>query len=123
AAEQLVEASTLAADHLGAWVLARRGSEAAAAATALQPFEPTRGCWFHPEHPRGTERRTFEGHAVPCCRRCADAVDAGREPPMLDLPGPDGEPVHFHRSGAEPWASTGYGATEPDLPARLGALR
>ena len=31
----------------------------------------------------------------------------------------DGTPVHYFETDAEPWASTGYGALEPDLVERL----
>ncbi|MVA77464.1 hypothetical protein GC722_15765 [Auraticoccus sp. F435] len=117
-AAQTLVGSDNPADHLGALVLARRGAAAAAAATAGRAWEAAPGCWSSPLHPAATEERTIAGRAVPCCRACAASVDAGQEPEVLALPGPDG-PVRYHDSGAEPWASTAYGALEPDLPGRL----
>ena len=53
------------------------------------------------------------------CATCRKDLAAGRRPDILDVVR-DGVPVHYFATDAEPWASTGYGALEPDL---LTALR
>ena len=123
AATSVLDRSQDAADSIGATVLARRGGEALDRAVAGKPWEPTLACYFNPLHGHAGTRASWTTPAgsreVPCCATCRRHIDKRREPEILDLP-TETTVVHYMDSGAEPWASTGYGALTPDL---LGELQ
>ena len=50
--------------------------------------------------------------------RGAGRCGAGRRPDVLDVV-VRGTPHHYFETDREPWASTGFGALEPDLVTRL----
>lgn len=109
-------------DAVGAIVLARRGEEALAAARKGRPFEPSTPCFLNPLHGRGTRDHALE-HAgrrvrAPICSACRRDLQADRRPDILDVV-VHGRPEHYFETDREPWASTGFGALEPDLVARL----
>ncbi|NPC95698.1 hypothetical protein [Nocardioides sp. zg-DK7169] len=110
-------------DVIGAIVLAARGGAALDAAGRSRAFSPDAPCFLNPLHGRAGARRKLDdaGRAldVLVCAQCGKDLAAGRRPDILDVVR-DGEPVHYFATDAEPWASTGYGALEPDL---LTALR
>ncbi|MDP3894409.1 hypothetical protein [Nocardioides sp.] len=126
AAGRLLPADQEAAVHLldavGALVLAERGEEALAAARSGSPFRPTTRCFLNPLHGTGSgERPMSHGRfqvTGPLCRDCRRHLDAGRRPDILDVMY-RGRPEHYFETGREPWASTGFGALEPDLITRL----
>lgn len=109
-------------DAVGAVVLAGRGEEALAAARKGRSFVPTTPCFLNPLHGRATRDRTLEhdGRRVdaPVCAACRRDLKAGRRPDILDVV-VDGRPEHYFETDREPWASTGFGALEPDLVRRL----
>jgi hypothetical protein len=110
-------------DVVGALVLAGRGQQALAAAVAGRPFTPATTCFLNPLHAQpGTSRSRVEVSGqvvkVPLCAGCLDDLRHGRTPDVLDVLR-HGRAVHYFETDAEPWASTGYGALEPDLLRRL----
>lgn len=110
-------------DAVGALVLVRRGRAALAAATSGKPYRPATSCYLHPLHDAPTGRRTRlvqDGHTgdVPLCAACRADLKAGRTPDALRVDR-GGRAVLYVESGAEPWASTAYGALGADL---VGAL-
>lgn len=124
AASRVLDGKPSAADSIGALVLAERGDDALDHAIAGTPWEPQVMCFFNPLHGNATVTarwRTAAGtRDVPCCSACRKAVSRKREPDFLDLPVGD-TVVHYVDAddSAEPWASTGYGALEPDLLSHL----
>lgn len=113
-------------DAVGAVVLAERGTAALAAARKDRPFVPTTPCFLNPLHGAGNRDRTlqhgeFEVDA-PVCPACRRDLGAGRRPDILDVLH-DGRPEHYFETDREPWASTGFGALEPDLVTRLHGMR
>ncbi|WP_262850754.1 hypothetical protein [Mumia quercus] len=113
-------------DVVGALVLVERGGAALAAAAAGKPYEPARPCYLNPLHgtaagstPLATERGKV---VVPLCAQCRRDLKAKRRPDILDVVR-GGKPVHYFDSGVEPWASTGYGALDPDLVTQLHRTR
>lgn len=110
-------------DVIGSIVLAGRGAAALDAAERGRSFSPDAPCFLNPLHGRAGARRKLDdaGRAldVPVCATCRKDLAAGRRPDILDVVR-EGVPVHYFATDAEPWASTGYGALEPDL---LTALR
>lgn len=122
AAGRVLDRSTDAADSIGALVLARRGDDALDHAVAGTPWAAAPACFFNPLHGAATSTARWSTAAgsreVPCCQACRTAVRKRREPDFLDLP-VDDTVVHYVDSDVEPWASTGYGALEPDLLNRL----
>lgn len=101
-------------DALGALVLARAGEAALAG-------EDRRPCFFHPLHPPAATQvryaRRGETVELPACHACAAAVRGGRNPDaLLDR----GRP-YWERDTV--WATTGFGATDPDLARRVLAGR
>ncbi|QMW65611.1 hypothetical protein H4N58_15715 [Mumia sp. ZJ1417] len=113
-------------DVVGALVLVGRGRDALEAASAGRPYAPARPCYFHPLHGTAaamTPLTTDSGKVVvPLCTQCRRDLKAHRRPDILDVVR-DGRPVHYFDSGVEPWASTGYGALEPDLVTQLHRTR
>jgi hypothetical protein len=113
-------------DVVGALVLSERGREALACAIAGKPYQPTTPCYLNPLHGAATGRTaltTPRGKVVvPLCVTCRRDLSAHRRPDILDVVRGDG-PVHYFDSGVEPWASTGYGALEPDLITTLHRTR
>jgi len=113
-------------DVVGAIVLAGRGQEALRAAKGRRPFRPSPVCYLNPLHaqPRGTSTVESAGRRVevPMCGVCRADLRAQRAPDVLDIVR-RGRPVHYFETDAEPWASTGYGALEPDLVPRLQGRR
>ncbi|WP_166351950.1 hypothetical protein [Phytoactinopolyspora limicola] len=118
AATAILDRSEEAADSIGAMVLSRRGDDALEHAVAGRQWTPTVACFFNPLHGPATTTAPWETSAgsreVPCCRACRRHIGRRREPEILDLPTED-TVVHYMDSGAEPWASTGFGALTPDL--------
>ncbi|MBC9735596.1 hypothetical protein [Nocardioides marmotae] len=109
-------------DAVGAVVLARRGEEALAAARKGRAFEPSTPCFLNPLHGRAARDHALE-HAgrrvqAPICATCRRDLQAGRRPDILDVV-VRGRPEHYFETDREPWASTGFGALEPDLVRRL----
>lgn len=125
AATAVLDRSTDAADSIGAIVLTRRGDDALEQAVAGRSWTPTASCFFDPLHGTATTNAPWKTSAgsreVPCCTTCRRHIDRRREPRILDLPTAD-TVVHYMDSDAEPWASTGYGALDPDLLHRLHRL-
>jgi hypothetical protein len=119
-------------DVVGALVLARRGRAALAAATSGRAWTPGTGCYLNPLHGASTERRRLRSspssdsgsgeQAVPVCAECRADLAAGRTPDVLDVVH-GGVPRHYFETDVEPWASTGYGALEPDLVQALHRTR
>ncbi|WP_166133591.1 hypothetical protein [Nocardioides ochotonae] len=111
-------------DVIGAIVLAGRGGAALDAADRGRAFSPDAPCFLNPLHGKAGARRKLDdaGRAldVPVCAQCGKDLAAGRRPDILDVVRDD-VPVHYFATDAEPWASTGYGALEPDLLGRLRA--
>ncbi|SDU62942.1 hypothetical protein [Jiangella alkaliphila] len=122
AATAILDRSDAAADAIGALVLARRGDDALGHAADGSSWTPAVACFFNPLHGPATTKakwRTAAGNRdVPCCEACRRDIGKRREPEILDLPTGD-TVVHYMDSGAEPWASTGFGALAPDLLDRL----
>ncbi len=122
AATAILDRSNAAADSIGALVLARRGDDALTHAADGRSWTPAVACFFNPLHGPATTKakwRTEAGNRdVPCCEACRRDIGKRREPEILDLPTGD-TVVHYMDSGAEPWASTGFGALAPDLLDRL----
>lgn len=113
------------ADVVGAIVLAERGENALAAATAGRAYHPQTPCFFNPLHGTGTPTNWdgAAGHStVPMCAQCARAVRDGGRPDVLDFL-VDGKAQHYYDLDLEPWSSTGYGALTPDLTDALFARR
>lgn len=109
-------------DATGAVVLADRGRAALESAQRGRAFVPDTPCFLNPLHGRATRDRALE-HAgrrvdAPVCHRCRKDLEAGRRPDILDVV-VDGRPRHYFETDREPWASTGFGALEPDLVGRL----
>ncbi|GGO75997.1 hypothetical protein [Nocardioides deserti] len=109
-------------DAVGAVVLAGRGEEALAAARRGRTFTPSTRCFLNPLHGRATRDHALE-HAsrrvdAPICATCRRDLEAGRRPDILDVV-VRGRPEHYFETDREPWASTGFGALEPDLVRRL----
>lgn len=121
-ARRLLDRSSEPADVVGAIVLAERGSTALDAALAGRAWSPATPCYFNPLHGRGKRSIRWGGDQggvdVPGCKACANAVKAGRTPDVLDFVRA-GVPQHYFTLGLEPWSSTGYGALDADLLARL----
>ncbi|MEV7430647.1 hypothetical protein AB0N29_13595 [Nocardioides sp. NPDC092400] len=109
-------------DAVGAVVLAGRGEEALAAARRGRPFEPSTRCFLNPLHGRASRDHALEhdGRRVeaPICAACRRDLQAGRRPDILEVV-VRGRPQHYFETDREPWASTGFGALEPDLVRRL----
>ena len=105
-------------DVVGAIVLASRGQAALAAASRGKDYEPTAPCFLNPLHGNATSSRSIEldGRAikVPLCAECRAALTKARIPDILDVER-GGRPLHYFETTDEPWASSGYGALEPDL--------
>ena len=105
-------------DVVGAVVLADRGRAALAAASRGRAYEPAAPCFLNPLHGRATSSRSVEldGRAVtvPLCAECRAALSKQRVPDILDVER-GGRPLHYFETDDEPWASSGYGALEPDL--------
>ncbi|MDN4173622.1 hypothetical protein QWY28_11745 [Nocardioides sp. SOB77] len=109
-------------DAVGAIALAGRGEEALAAARRGRPFEPSTPCFLNPLHGRAARGHALE-HAgrrveAPICAACRRDLQAGRRPDILDVV-VRGRAEHYFETDREPWASTGFGALEPDLVRRL----
>lgn len=104
-------------DTVGAVVLARRGRDALAAATAGRSFGPAPVCLLDPLHPAPRQRGRVQvaGQAVdvPLCTACRRDLQHGREPDVLDVER-RGRAVHYLDTDTV-WARTGYGALVPDL--------
>lgn len=113
-------------DAVGAIVLADRGEQALAATRRRRKLAFTTPCFLNPLH--GTGRRGESlAHGdfrvdAPVCDRCRADLNAGRRPDILDVI-ENGRPEHYFETRHEPWASTGYGALEPDLLRRLRTRR
>ncbi|TDE10631.1 hypothetical protein [Jiangella asiatica] len=122
AATAVLDRSADAADSIGAIVLTRRGDDALDHAVAGRAWTPTVACFFNPLHGPATTTSPWSTSAgsrdVPCCADCRRDVRKRREPEILDLP-TETTVMHYMDSGAEPWASTGFGALAPDLLDRL----
>lgn len=122
AATAILDRSESAADSVGALVLARRGDDALEHAADGRSWTPAVACFFNPLHGPATTKAQWKTAAgkrdVPCCEACRRDIGKRREPEILDLPTGD-TVVHYMDSGAEPWASTGFGALAPDLLDRL----
>ena len=122
-ARSILDRSSQPADVVGVIVLTERGSQALEAAVAGDDWKPATPCYFNPLH--GAAARTVRwgdeqaGVDVPACTACVEAVNAGRTPDALDFLH-DGVPQHYFMLDLEPWSSTGYGALDADLLARLG---
>ncbi|WP_157574841.1 hypothetical protein [Jiangella muralis] len=125
AATAILDRSEAAADSIGALVLARRGDDALSHAADGRSWTPTAACFFNPLHGPATTKAPWKTAAgtrnVPCCGACRRDLGKRREPEILDLPTGD-TVVHYMDAGAEPWASTGFGALAPDLLDRLRSL-
>ncbi|RYE78085.1 MAG: hypothetical protein EOO74_05860 [Myxococcales bacterium] len=111
------------ADVVGALVLSGRGRSALAAAQENQQWTPQRSCYFNPLHGAGEKTTQWTGASgsvrVPACAACVRALSRGQEPDdVLDFV-VDGRARHYFDLDLEPWASTGYGALDPDLTGRL----
>lgn len=113
-------------DTVGAVVLAARGQEALAAARAGRAFKPAKRCFLNPLHGTADRTRTLKQGRhrlrVPVCTGCRNDLDAQRDPDVLDIL-VRGKPEHYFETDREPWASTGYGAIDPDLLGRLRTSR
>lgn len=122
AATGVLDGSTDAADSIGAMVLARRGDDALDHAVAGKPWTASPVCFFNPFHGAATTKARWKISAgsrdVPCCANCRKDIRRRREPDFLDLPVGD-TVVHYVDADAEPWTSTGYGALDTELLARL----
>lgn len=110
-------------DAVGALVLARRGRAALADATAGRAYRPAPTCYLNPLHGPPTKALTRleqGGHTgdVPLCKDCRADLKAHRTPDALRVDR-GGRAVLYVDSGAEPWASTAYGALGGDLVAAL----
>ena len=109
-------------DTVGAIVLAGRGTEALTAAVRGAAFSPSTPCFLNPLHGTAVRDRTLEhgGERVraPICPACQRDLEADRRPDILDVV-VRGTPQHYFETDREPWASTGFGALEPDLVTRL----
>ncbi|GAB3080257.1 hypothetical protein GCM10027215_22580 [Nocardioides zeae] len=113
-------------DAVGAIVLVDRGEQAMAATRRRTKLVFTRPCFLNPLHGVGRRGESL-AHGdfrvdAPVCDRCRADLKAGRRPDILDVV-EDGKPEHYFETRHEPWASTGYGALEPDLLRRLRTCR
>jgi len=121
-ARDILDRSSEPADVVGVIVLTERGSHALDAAIAGDEWRPATPCYFNPLHGEAARTAHWGGEQagvdVPACSACADAVGTGRTPDALDFVH-DGVPQHYFVLDVEPWSSTGYGALDPDLLARL----
>ncbi|MDF9715637.1 hypothetical protein INN71_07875 [Nocardioides sp. ChNu-153] len=113
-------------DGVGGLVLAQRGRAALTAALRGRAYSPTPPCLLNPLHGPGENVRDVEVagerlHA-PLCNRCRRDLKKGARPEILDVM-VDGRPRHYFESGVEPWASTGFGALQPDLVGAVHRLR
>lgn len=108
-------------DVVGALVLAQRGGHALTAAQSGKAWQPAATCYLNPLHGRAERGQRLEWNGrnldVPVCTECRNALRKKRTPDILDVVR-RGKPQHYFETDVEPWASTGYGALEPDL---LGA--
>ncbi|HEY9563102.1 MAG TPA: hypothetical protein VIR30_04955 [Nocardioides sp.] len=109
-------------DVVGAIVLADNGSRALDAALAGRSFKPPTRCFLNPLHgvTGQVQAVTAAGREIkaPLCTACRQALRRDRVPDILDV-ARRGKAVHYFETDSEPWASTGYGALEPDLIGRL----
>ncbi|QIX25908.1 hypothetical protein ncot_04310 [Nocardioides sp. JQ2195] len=109
-------------DVVGALVLTQRGREAFACARGGKAWQPTATCYLNPLHGQAGRGRRIEWQGrtleVPVCDECREALRRKKVPDILDVVH-KGRPVHYFETEVEPWASTGYGALEPDLMVRL----
>ncbi|MFW6774641.1 hypothetical protein ACOACO_10180 [Nocardioides sp. CPCC 205120] len=113
-------------DGVGGLVLAERGRAALAAALRGRAYRPSPPCLLNPLHGPGENVRDVEVagerlHA-PLCNRCRRDLKRGARPEILDVM-VDGRPRHYFESGIEPWASTGFGALQPDLVGAVHRMR
>lgn len=116
AARTALAEGTGVADAAGALVLARRGESARAAAQADHDWVPSPVCWFHPAHGWAThEAESPAGARVRCCRRCSQR---GETREVLLVPA-RGTVVAWYDADLGVWTRTGFGATDPDLPASV----
>lgn len=110
-------------DAVGAIVLADRGEQAlAAAGSRRRKWAFTTPCFLNPLHGPGSRGEPLV-HGdfrvdAPVCTRCRRDLKAGRRPDILDVV-VDGRAEHYFETDVEPWASSGFGALEPDLVTRL----
>ncbi|HEY1135290.1 MAG TPA: hypothetical protein VGE77_12015 [Nocardioides sp.] len=113
-------------DGVGGLVLAERGREALTAAVRGRAHQPTTPCFLNPLHGPGGNSQDVEVGGewlhVPLCTRCRRDLKRGVRPEILDVM-VDGAPRHYFDTDAQPWASTGYGALEPDLVTALHRVR
>ncbi|GAB2885596.1 hypothetical protein [Nocardioides pacificus] len=113
-------------DVVGAIVLAGRGEGFLAAALSGRGHEPAVPCFLNPLHGEASGsspvQRGETTVKVPLCPTCRADLKAKRRPDTLDVLR-KGQPVHYFDTTDEPWASTGYGALEPDLLPRLHGTR
>lgn len=124
AASRVYDRSTEPADTVGVLVLLDRGNAALDAALAGRAFVPETPCYLNPLHGPAT-KKTVWGQAthrvtIPTCADCDRAIKQQTEPDVLDVT-VDGRSVHYFDSKIEPWASTGYGALNPDLVTALSS--
>lgn len=131
AARDLLETTTATGDPepldvVGVLVLAARGEEALGAARRGRAWEPSTPCFLNPLHGVARERVRLDGgprgQDVPACVDCVASLRADKVPDMLDVER-RGRVVHYFETDVEPWASTGYGALDPDLLQALGRAR
>ncbi|WP_447645648.1 hypothetical protein [Nocardioides zeae] len=105
-------------DVVGAIVLADRGEQALAATRRRKGLVFTTPCFLNPLHGTGRRQDTVTHGRfrvdAPVCDRCHADLKAGRRPDILDVV-EDGRAEHYFETSREPWASTGYGALQPDL--------
>lgn len=109
-------------DVIGAIVLTDNGQRALTAAQRGRRFDAPTRCFLNPLHGVTGDRRAveYDGRSVqvPLCRTCRGQLEAQATPDILDVER-DGAAVHYFDTDAEPWASTGFGALDPDLVGRL----
>ncbi|MDQ1104416.1 hypothetical protein QE364_000509 [Nocardioides zeae] len=105
-------------DAVGAIVLADRGEQALAATRRRKGLVFTTPCFLNPLHGTGRRQDTVTHGRfrvdAPVCDRCHADLKAGRRPDILDVV-EHGRAEHYFETNREPWASTGYGALQPDL--------
>ncbi len=113
-------------DAVGALVLVDRGEQAMTATRRRKKLVFSTPCFLNPLHGVGRRGESL-AHGdfrvdAPVCDRCRADLKAGRRPDILDVV-ENGKPEHYFETRHEPWASTGYGALEPDLLRRLRTRR
>ncbi|WP_110206320.1 hypothetical protein [Nocardioides daejeonensis] len=105
-------------DVVGALVLTQRGEDALSSARAGQPWEPSRTCFLNPLHGKAAREQRIEVEGrlidVPVCAACRTALRKKQVPDIFDVVR-RGQPRHYFETDVEPWASSGYGALDPDL--------